>query len=95
MNVFANGGIGPDRLGMGMKECKRDLESEIKRAREQSSVSLRLKEAIEFYVFASAGYYDRNASFTLEGLYGALCLAILQQDQLIENLIAEQERESK
>jgi hypothetical protein len=87
MSVFNRGPVG---VGESMKECKRDIESEIKMS------NARLKRECDFrdalYAYISDEYYGTE-KFSLAELVGSVELSILSINRQIDRLTKELERE--
>lgn len=95
MNVF-NQDNGPTAVGTlyNAKECKRDYEGEIKRAREQLANHQMFLAALYAYLKGEV-VYSNIGNFTLAELVGRLELTIRIFEFEIYSLIEAQERETK
>lgn len=73
------------------RECKRDFEAEIKRARKNLSVKQCMKSALED-LKNHCGTPNGEARIHFFALYGDMCFEVAKLNQNIEHLIKEQEK---
>lgn len=87
MSVFNRGPIGTSQ---GMKECKRDIKSEIEMANDHFQREINFRDAL--YAYISDEYYGTE-KFSLAELVGSVELQILFINRRLERLAKELELE--
>lgn len=90
MSVFSEGNM------MGeAKQCRRDIESEIKQANTELKKESQFLKALYEYMEDSFPYHRSEQSFTLSQLVGLLEISVRAISKKIDRLTAELEMEKK